>query len=413
MTIKFFTSFFFFYLLAFSPLQAFLFPQGSVKGSGMGSTGVAYGQDSLAGIYNPAGMADIEDRVDIEGIGQHNEGLGRIYGNLIKKNNRHYRPFRKRGDFFFPSLGINKNLCCGMSLGLMYYNQAFIRTNPANRSPMGATTLKFGYEVDTLAPVWSLRIGCYHSFGVAANFNFQRLEVGGLKVFDNQFFSVAPGFVTNRGSDHSTGVGITFGWQTRISQYFTFGITYQPQTHMQRFKKYKGFLADRGRMDLPEVFSAGLAFYGLPCLTLTFDVRTVRVNAIKSWHNSFFPTFPLNKFGERQGPGFGWHNTLSFHFGIAYQHDENWTFRIGCIHTQGLLKRNANLLNLLTFETIENYVSLGMTWAVSDCQELSVFYEHGYKRGKTGPIPLILGFGMASIQYHFVDRLGLAWGMKY
>ena len=51
----------------------------SVKTTGMAATGVAYPQDSLATAFNPAGMADVGDRIDMGAGHRARNALARSY----------------------------------------------------------------------------------------------------------------------------------------------------------------------------------------------------------------------------------------------------------------------------------------------------------------------------------------------
>lgn len=105
----------------------------SAKSLGMAATAIAFPQDSLAAVYNPAGAVDVEDRFDI-GLGwAHNTGHAKVSGNLAPLSgvNGSTKLMCTR-DYYPIDFGINKHFCpcfCNRQLdfvaGVVLYNRNF------------------------------------------------------------------------------------------------------------------------------------------------------------------------------------------------------------------------------------------------------------------------------------------------
>ena len=109
----------------------------------------------------------------------------------------------------------------------------------------------------------------------------QRLKVNGLQNFDNPLFSDSPRHVTNRDYDYLSDVGFTLGWRDQLADCLGVGASYQPETHMRRFKKYEGFIANDWKFSIPSNIIVGLAYRITPRTVVALDVQHTRWKQIE------------------------------------------------------------------------------------------------------------------------------------
>lgn len=393
----------------------------SVKAFGMAGTGVAYAQDALAVAYNPAGMAWIGDRVDLGIHWAHDSGSTNIKGNLIPVLNGHYNGYKTK-NFYSPEFGVNKTFgCeCEWSVGLAVYNRQQSKTTYDKPFILvGNTNLGLEYVHETISLPVTYRLNDSHSFGIAVNYMVQRIKFNGIQNFDNALRSVAPGHVTNKGYAWSQGVGVFLGWQWKVTDSITFGLTYQPETKMGKFHKYKGILAHKGSFNIPQVFSGGLSWRFIECATVCFDVQYYDWKQIKALHNPLLHKGHLEQLGSKNGPGFGWKSQTFYRVGIDYAVMDDLILRVGYRHGNTPVRANQTVLNQLTLDTVEDFVTCGATYMLNDCHELSAYFAWGFEKeikGKNsippGPPPGGFGGGESNIKQQKY-ALGLAWGWNY
>lgn len=401
----------------------------SVKTTGMAATGIAYPQDAVAAAFNPAGMADVGNRFDIGITWDHPIRHAHVHDNLVPLPgiNGQFNASRTN-NFYTPDFGINYEIpLCGCSwydnldwlddvtIGLVLYNRNANKTTYNEPFPiLGTTKLGMEYIHETISPTIAFKFCKIHNFGISINWMIQRLKVNGLQNFDNPLQSAHPGFVTNKGYSYSEGVGVTFGYRGQFFDWLSIGLTYQPKTHMSSFKKYKGFLAQNGRLDIPQKIGAGVAVRFLPCATIAFDVEHINWHNVKALSNPLLPNVFIAQLGNEDGAGFGFRNQLYFRVGVDYDLNDSWTVRAGYRYVKAPIRNTQTAVNLLTVDTVESYLTVGATWCINACNELSFFYAHGFNneiKGKNS-IPPQFGSGEVDLKEHD-DALGISWGMAF
>lgn len=395
------------------------------KAPGMGSTGIAYPQDAFAGAYNPAGILQVEDRFDLAATCIYNRGHATIDREHIPakhEKNEKFNPFDSAFNFD-PGFGINKTFCteiCGYSwewaVGLVGYNRERQKTSYKTIVPLFEEKSKLGMEYihDVIAPIFSLRIANYHTLGVSFDYHIQRLSIKGFHLFANENFSHSPSHVTNNGNSYSQGFGATIGWSWEALDGLTIGAVYRTKTKMSRFHKYKGFLAQGGTIDSPAHWGVGFAYQFLPCATVTGDIEWIQWDQIKSLHNPLLHKNEIAQAGTDHGPGFGFKNQIFYRIGIDYAFNQYWTVRVGYQHGNTFTKKSQTMLNLLFCRTSENLLTLGASYMVNPCNEISFFYAHSFEKSVNGKhaIPASIGPGHVNLA-ESKDYLGFSWAFIY
>lgn len=372
----------------------------SVKATGMGGVGVAYPQDAMAGVFNPAGIVDVCDRVDFGVDIVHEEGNAKIHGNIIPPQvlpgiNGTFGAFRTK-NLFNGQFGIIKSWClCDweLSTSFVFFNRSASKTTYSTNFPLlGTSRLGMEYIHESGILMAAMRY-CDFSFGIGAVIQGQRLKVNGLERFDNPLRSVNPGFVTNKGYDYSYGVTPVFGVKYDIIPcYLSVGASIQPKTKMSRFKKYKGFVAQHGRLDIAPRGNIGIHWQFMDCASVNFDVEYIAWQKIKSLHNPVFPNALISRLGSDSGAGFGLRSQTFYRFGVDWDIDCNWTVRAGFRYARCFFEPKSTAINVLTDETANTFITIGTSYRWNACTEISAYYAHGFKKTIKGHHSIPEGF---------------------
>lgn len=394
----------------------------SVKSTGMAATAISYPLDSLCIAYNPAGIVWVDDRIDAEVGWLHNTARLKVSGNLNPAVNFSTKAMRTK-DFYFAGSGAVKGWsfeCFEAAVGYAVYNRNFQKVTYPRALPIfGTSHAGLEFVNQTIAPAIAIRLFDVHSIGIAFNWQIERLKINGLQNFDTPQTSIAPGRVTNRGYSYSHGFTPTIGYRLNLCDRFAFGFTYQPRTHMSKFKKYEGFAID-GRIDVPEKWGFGVSYDPVRCVTVAFDAELVRWSGVRSLHRKLVlpvfvpPSTIIQRLGAKDGPGFGFKDQWYYRVGAEFRWTEDLTFRIGYRFAKALPRRSQTAVNILTQDCVESFLTLGATWNLGCANEFSILYAYGFEhkvKGKNS-IPAAFGGGEADLKEQKY-ALALAWGWKY
>jgi long-chain fatty acid transport protein len=392
----------------------------SAKALGMGGTGTAHPQDAFATAYNPAGISEIEDRIDAGLFFLRSHGKSKISHSLNPVLNETMHSSRVK-NIFVPEFGINKILykknCTQITAGLAVYNKEFIKTAYDRGNPLfGTSPLGLEYVYEVIAPTIALKTDSLGSLGLSLDYNIQRLKIEGAQRFANPFESISPQNVTNRGYDYSNGIGLTVGWMKQIHRTLTCGIAYRFETEMKNFRKYRGFVANQGEFNTTPRIALGIAYKPTCQWVICLDFEQIWRTRIPALKNTLFPNALKSRAGTRSGAGFDWRDQVYCRLGIAFQANEQWTLRAGYRHSPSPIKMGTAITsNIYTLECIEDVVTLGATWSWNPLFELSLFYAHGFPKTlkKNDIIPMEFGRGNVSLSEDQKDLYGLSLGWKY
>ncbi len=400
----------------------------SVKSTGMAATAISHPIDSLAGAYNPAGMLTVGDRVDLEAGWVRSDARTTIVGNAIPELNQSYHATKYKNAFPV-SGGLNKVWSFGcdcdweVSTGFVAYDRHYQKTSYYKVLPLlGTSKPGLEYLHATAAPVVAVRWRQSHTLGLSVNYNLQRIKFNGLQNFAQEGAlqrSLEPHHVTNRGYDYTSGWGVTLGYFGQWTDNLSVGLTYQPKTSMSRMKKYDGVLANHGRLDIPQKIGAGIAYTFINCVTAAFDFEYIEWSQIKALHNPFFRDGIPVPLGSNEGPGFGFRDQMFYRLGVEWEINPCWTVRAGYRYANTPTRRSQTAVNLLLIDLVESFATLGATWNVTECQEISIAGAYGFEhkvKGKDSLTPELPpeGFGGGNVNLKEQKfALGLAWALKF
>ncbi|WP_374438933.1 OmpP1/FadL family transporter [Pseudomonas panipatensis] len=388
-----------------------------IKAQGQAGVSIAQPQDALAAANNPAGTAWIGDRLDVGATLFAPDRSAEIEGNGAGANG-HYNGNAKN-TFVIPEFGVSKQLNDKLGVGLAVYGNGGMNTDYRS-NPYAAFGSKNSVGVDFtqvfITPSVAYKFTERQSFGIGLNVVYQRFAAKGLSAFANPMFSSDSAHLNDHGHDSSTGVGIRLGWQGQLTDDLTLGLTWASKIKADKFDRYAGLFASGGSFDVPENYGAGLSYKLTPRLTLGADVQEIKYGHVRSVGNDFDvqSLFAGNRFGAKDGPGFGWRDITVYKFGASYALLPELTLRGGYSHAEQPIPGSQTFLNILAPGVIQDHASLGLTWSPSASSELNLAYTHGFKKtvDGNGSIPQAFGGGEANLKMS-QDILGVGYAWKF
>ena len=383
---------------------------------GVAGVGIAWFQDALAPAANPAGLTAVGNRVDVGLTWFRPERSADIKGNAFGPDAGFDGDGKK--NFFFPDIGYVRQLDDRTAVGIAIYGNGGLNTryrdNPYARFG-GSGTAGVNLEQLFVSPALAWKVNSRHTIGAALNLAWQRFSAQGIGVFDA--FSIAPGSVSDRGTDTDTGLGLRLGWSGELAGGLTVGATWASKIS-GRFDRYRGLFADGGSFDIPENYGIGVAWRVTPTWTVGVDVQRILYGEVDAVGNGVDPLFAGSPLGASNGPGFGWRNATVFKIGLSHQLRPDLTLRGGFSHVNQVVRGSQTFFNILAPGVVQTHLTLGFTWATPIGGELTCFYA--YAPGKTvsgqqsipgGAPPAGLGGGNANVRLK-ETILGASWSWR-
>jgi long-chain fatty acid transport protein len=115
--------------------------------------------------------------------------------------------------------------------------------------------------------------------------------------------------------------------------------------------------------------------------------------------------------------GFGWHDQNIYKIGINYDHNSEWSVRVGYNYAETPIQEDQVLFNFLAPAVNEHHATLGISYRPSKNMEWSMNYMHAFKNTIKGPTALGPTAGLpvngenASIDM-YINSIGLSFGYK-
>ena len=183
---------------------------------------------------------------------------------------------------------------------------------------------------------------------------------------------------------------------------------------MSRFDRYAGLFAERGKFDIPENYSVGMAWNPSLPLTLSLDYERINYGGVQSVSNhSLVP----RQLGSNGGPGFGWQNVNVWKLGVEYASSERWTWRAGYNHTNNPIQSADVTFNILAPGVVTDHLTLGATYTTRSGGAWTVAYMHAFENTVQGAsiLPVFMGgapAGNERISMH-ENALGVGYSWKF
>lgn len=323
------------------------------KAQSMGGASVAYPQDAIAAANNPAGMAEVGNRIDAD--------VQIIYASadleLGSPENKH------EGSIVvpIPEFGVNYQLTPNITIGLSTYASGVgfkyddpVVPIPGLRRARGALS-----QVDIL-PTITYKFDNGLALGLSYVYGIQKFYVQGLP-------GPFPGgqnedFGTEKAYGHSWKAGALWNFDNG----FAIGASYKPKMEMSKLSGYKDELlaGSGGSIDSPESYSLGIKQKFNDKWTAALDYEHV------SWSN-------VDAFSEN----FGWRDQDIVKLGAEYNFNRDWQFRAGVSHGRLHTTGKYATPNFLLVGINSTAFTAGATRKVSENGEINITAEYDY--GKT------------------------------
>ncbi len=393
-----------------------------MQSAGRGGTAMALTTDAFGGANNPATMVMAGNHVEL-GLtlfsperSAERSGFGPGLDGSVDSG---------KTVFAIPEFGYNYMLHENLALGVSVYGDGGMNTDyPGGQfnCGQGAANIlcgsgSIGVDLTQLiiAPTLSFAFTPNQSVGIAPQIAFQRFAAKGLQAFANTpGLSATPGSVTNNGHEMSHGVGVRVGYFARLSPSFSLGAAYASKISMSRFDRYAGLFAERGKFDIPENYSVGMAWNPSLPLTLSLDYERINYGGVQSVSNhSLVP----RQLGSNGGPGFGWQDVNVWKLGVEYASSERWTWRAGYNHTNNPIQSADVTFNILAPGVVTDHLTLGATYTTRSGGAWTVAYMHAFENTVQGAsiLPVFMGgapAGNERISMH-ENALGVGYSWKF
>jgi long-chain fatty acid transport protein len=360
------------------------------KSRGIAGAGTALPQDAMAAAANPAGIAHVGHRADVNVLffspeREASTGVGRDTSDL--------------NGFIIPSGGYVKPYNNQTSLGLTIYANGGMNTyyDTADGAPnlFGAPSENLGVDLAQLifAPTIAHKFNDTHTVGASLLVGYQRFKAYGLSSFAGFTRSGTTNNLTNQGYDDAWGLGLRVGWQGNISERLTLGAAYSSKIYMDEFDDYDELFAEQGDFDIPANWSLGMSYKVNPKWTVSADVQQIEYSDVDSIsnpgpYNTGAPFDVINRgfLGDDNGLGFGWDDMTILKLGAIYEHDDKFTYRFGLSYGEQPIDDDEALFNVLAPAVIETHATAGFTYRPSgkDDQEITFTYMHAFENDIRG-----------------------------
>jgi long-chain fatty acid transport protein len=375
------------------------FPHGfGMKSKGMGGAAVAVTDNAFAGINNPAASVWVGNRADLgvdifmpkRSAARSAPGFGGMLEGDVKSSG---------SAFAIPEFAYNAKIDDRRSWGVTVYGNGGMNTeypggnvmcmNPNNGQPYQGNLLcgqgKLGVDLMQLiiAPTFAYKLDAQHSVGVSPLVVVQQFSATGLDAFAG--FSMAPGKVSNTGTDRSTGVGVRLGYLGQLSDTLKLGATYSPKIKMGKFDEYAGLFAGAGSFDIPENYALGVNVQVTPAVSVAADYSRINYSGVTSIGNPMSNLMAGNPMGSPNGPGFGWSDVSVIKLGVQWQATPTMVLRAGYNQSTNPVKPENVTFNILAPGVIKQHYTVGGTYALSKDSEFTWAYMYAPKNTVTGP----------------------------
>ncbi len=344
-----------------------------MKEQSMGGVGIAIPMDGLAAATNPAGMVMVGNTTDL-GLTWFNPVRQATVGTTLYKSHAE--------SFAVPEFGYNRMLDQNSSFGVSVFGNGGMNTSYDTIAEFGSGEgTRTGVNLTQLfiSPTYSKKISEKTSIGVSLNIAHQKFAAYGIGNFSGQ--SDYGSNLSNKGFDDSTGFGVRLGWLSEVKPGVTVGATYQSRTYMSNFDKYKGLFAEQGDFDIPQNYGVGIAIQATPKTKVAFDIVKIDYSTVKAIANTMqaYTGAKVMDLGSDHGAGFGWTDQTVFKLGMSHAFSDKLVIRAGYNHGDSPLKDNKDsslAFNILAPATVEDHVTLGLTWNPDKNGELNVAFMH-------------------------------------
>jgi len=383
------------------------------KSKGAAGVAIALPQDALSINANPAAATEVGHRLDAGfEVFKPDRGVT-ISGNLAGLDGN----YKGNGanPFILPEAAYVRPLSDRFAIGISINGHGGMNTT-YKTNPFGAFGATGTAGVDLkqvfITPTVAAKVSDNHSIGVSPIIVFQTFYGRGIQPF--AMASQDPANFTNRGHEHSAGLGVRLGYLGRFGDRVRVGAFYQSMIWAGKFEKYSGLFAEQGGFDVPPSWGGGISVDVTKKLTLAGDIKRIEYSEVESVGNPLSPLFAGIPFGADDGPGFGWRDITVYKAAVIYNATDRWTLRAGYGRSGNPIPASETFLNILAPGVVQDHFTAGATFKANDNFEITGYVMRAptNKVEGQGSIPLPYGGGEANIRLS-ETALGLSFGILF
>jgi long-chain fatty acid transport protein len=412
----------YFVFLCFSwVLMIFFFLNGNLYATLAGGRPNTFsgGHNAFAGVVNPANAVWIKDRFDIGLFVVHQKSTFDNKNNnplfpLGKINQTYKTPYIYTVDAALHKKFIVQKHECSISLAT-YVTPGVVDIRTKTAFPISGTTpIRLQNQTRAVSLICSIKLNENHSIGLGLDYFFLAYKRNGFQRTDNPLRSVSPGHVTNNGTDHSQGFGLSLGWRLNITKDLMFGIAFVKKSYIGQLKKYKGFEPHHARNYIPASLGAGFTYHFNQKIAGRLEVLWTGFGSLPNANNAILSNGNLNtnKRGSNKSPGSGLQDATVINAGIGYKINDRLSSGLGYSHRIKLSRKSPYIIshNYLR-QTIFDLLTLGFNFNYKH-HDLFLTLTHGFPNKQSGSMPEQIGGGKFSSKKCY-DALSFAWGYLY
>lgn len=406
------------FLLVVSFFTIYATAEGALAGGRLNA--FSEGQNAFAGVVNPANAVWIPDRLDVGAFLVHQKSSltnhddnplfpsGKIdLTHHVTKILTADAAIHKRLKLKFGS----KTFESSFSLAA-YTLPSYVKLRTNKPIPIAGTTpIKIVDKTDVISTVFSFKLNTCHSIGFTIDyFYFSHLR-NGFQNSDNPLRSVSPGHVTNNGTDHSSGIGLTVGWRYRITERLDFGAAWARKSYCGQYRKYRGYEPFHAENYTPQMIGAGLTYRFSSRIAGRVEMLWMDLGNLPNANNNVLSdgTLNLHKRGSDKSPGPGLNDATFINLGVGYKVNSMLSVGLGYSHRIKLPRKTSNFIShTYRLQTIYDILSFGVDFNYKK-QTLFLGVSYGFTNKVSGIMPIEAGGGRFSAEKRF-SSLSISWG---
>lgn len=380
---------------------------------------ISGGHNAFAGVVNPANAVWIKDRFDIGYFLVHqklffnNKDNNPLF-NPGKVNQTYKVEYLSTWDGAIHKRGKIKGCECSISLAA-YTTPSNLKLRTKRPIPItGNTPIFLEDKIHVISSIFSFKLNKNHSIGVSLDYFYLSHRRNGFQNSDNRLRSVSPGHVTNKGIDHSHGLGLSLGWRWNISKSLTFGLAYIKKSYVGQYRKYRGYEPHHARNYIPESIGAGFTYQFSQKIAGRIEVLWTGLGVLPNANNAVLSNGQLNrnKRGSNKSPGSGLQDATFVNLGLGFKANDMLSVGVGLSHR---IKRPRNSPYIISHsyrrQVIYNLITFGANYNYHQ-HDFFLTLSHGFDNHQSGTMPQELGGGKFSSKKSF-NALSIAWGYLY
>lgn len=380
---------------------------------------ISGGHNAFAGVVNPANAVWIKDRFDIGLFVVHQKlSFDNLDNNPLfnpgKINQTYKTEFLSTGDAAIHKRGKVKGHECSLSIAA-YTTPNYTKLRTKRPIPLtGKTPILLEDKTQVISSIFSLKLNKYHSIGFSLDYFYLSHQRKGFQNADNPLRSVSPGHVTNRGMDHSQGVGLTFGWIWNIRKSLTFGFAFIKKSDAGQFRKYRGYEPRHAKNYIPETIGGGFTYRFNEKLAGRLECIWTAYGDLPNANNTVLPNGKLNasKRGSNNSSGSGLQDATFINLGLGYKVNSRFSFGAGLSHRIKLSRKSPYIIShTYRRQVIYNLATLGANYNYRR-HDFFLTLSHGFENLQSGYMPEQLGGGKFKSKKNY-NSLSVAWGYLY